>query len=83
MAIVDTGIDCAHEDLVPQCLAGWNFYDQTSDTHDVYGHGTKIAGVIAAVGDNGRGIAGAGWNITLLPIRASDAQGYASYSALA
>ena len=82
-AVVDTGVDCSHEDLAVDCIAGWNFYDNNTDTHDVVGHGTKVAGVLGALGNNGVGVAGAVWNSKIMPLRVSDASGLASYSLIA
>lgn len=83
VAVADTGVDCIHEDLAAQCMDGWNFYDGDADVKDVNGHGTKVAGVIAAQGNNNIGVAGSAWNARILPLRVSDLQGYASYSAIA
>jgi len=83
VAVVDTGVDCMHEDIVGKCLEDWNFYDGTANAMDVNGHGTKVAGVIGAQGNNGIGVAGSAWDIKIFPLRVSDASGYASYSAIA
>ena len=83
IAVVDTGVQCTHEDLAERCVSGWNTFDNTSDADDIHGHGTKVAGAIAATGNNEIGIAGTGWNFSIFPIRASDTNGYASYSSLA
>lgn len=83
LAVADTGIDCSHEDLAMDCIVGWNFYDNNSDTHDVVGHGTAVAGVVAATGNNGIGVAGAVWNSKIMPLRVSDPSGLASYSSIA
>ncbi|MEK7212151.1 MAG: S8 family serine peptidase, partial [Patescibacteria group bacterium] len=83
VAIGDTGVDCAHEDLAGKCLPGWNFYDNNSDTSDVYGHGTRVAGTAVANTNNAVGIAAICWNCKILPLRVSGTDGYAAYSALA
>jgi thermitase len=83
VAILDSGIDASHPDLASQLVPGWNFYDNTSNTADVYGHGTKVAGVVAALGNNALGVAGVAFNARLMPIRVTDTNGYASISALA
>ncbi|HTK05156.1 MAG TPA: S8 family serine peptidase [Candidatus Eisenbacteria bacterium] len=83
IAIADTGVDCAHEDLAANCVAGWNFYDNNGDTQDVYGHGTSVAGVAAAVGNNGVGMAGNVWAAKIMPLRVSAPDGTASTSTIA
>ena len=83
VAVADTGVDCTHEDLAANCISGWNFFGNNSDTHDVYGHGTKVAGVIAAAGNNSVGVAGAVWQSKIMPVRVSDINGYASISSIA
>ncbi len=60
-AILDTGVDANHPDLVGHLVPGWNMYDDNSDTSDVYGHGTKVAGVVAAVANNGIGVTSLAW----------------------
>ncbi len=83
VAVIDTGVYGGHEDLAAKMVPGWNTYNGTSDSSDVYGHGTQVAGTIAAMSNNGLGVASVCWNCMIMPIRASDATGYASYSALA
>ncbi len=83
VGVADTGVNCAHEDLSANCVAGWNFYDNNSNTSDVYGHGTAVAGIIAAIGNNAKGVAGAVWNSKIMPLRISAPNGYASWSAVA
>jgi subtilisin family serine protease len=68
VAVIDTGVDAAHEDLTGQIApGGWGVADPSSD--DV-GHGTQVAGVIAATKGNGLGIAGVAPDASILPIRA-------------
>jgi subtilisin family serine protease len=83
IAIVDTGVYGAHEDLASKLVPGWNIYSNNSDTSDVYGHGTQVAGTAAAMGNNGIGVASVCWNCSIMPIRVSDSTGSATYSALA
>ncbi|MFG0284440.1 MAG: S8 family serine peptidase [Phycisphaerales bacterium JB039] len=54
---------------------GWDFGELDNDPSDVVGHGTAVAGVIGAVGDNGVGIVGVNWNVSILPIKIADALG--------
>jgi len=78
IAILDSGVDATHPDLAAQLVPGWNFWDNNSDTHDVFGHGTEVAGVASAITNNGSGVAGAAWGCALMPVRVTNTQGYAS-----
>jgi len=69
VAVIDTGVDYYHPDLHTNLLQGKNFYDN-GDYMDDSGHGTAVAGVIGAIGNNSEGIAGAAWNIRILPLKA-------------
>lgn len=55
----------ANSALVAVCGSGALFWDQPSSWH-----GTRVAGLIAAATDNGVGVAGAGWNLRVMPLRA-------------
>lgn len=54
---------------------GWDFVDDDANPSDVDGHGTKVAGVIGAKGDNGTGISGVCWQVRLMSVRVLDANG--------
>jgi subtilisin family serine protease len=82
VAVADTGVNCAHEDLVQNCVEGANVVGGTS-SDDVAGHGTAVAGVLGAAGNNGIGVAGGAWQVSLMPIVVSGVSGAASYSAIA
>jgi thermitase len=83
IAILDTGVDGSHEDLVNNLVSGWNIYGNNSDTSDVNGHGTSVAGVAGAQGNNGIGVAGVCWSCKIMPIRVTDANASTTYSLLA
>lgn len=83
IAIIDSGVDGTHPDLASLLVAGWNFYDNNSNTADVYGHGTKVAGAAAAVSNNGAGVAGVSWQSKIMPLRVSLPDGTAYLSAIA
>lgn len=80
VAILDTGVDSTHTDLINKLVPGWNIYDNNSDTTDVIGHGTAVAGTVGAETNNGNGVASVGWNCMIMPVRISDSQGYTTYS---
>ena len=71
VAVVDSGVDSTHPDLVGRVdvARGRDFVSGTSDTSDRYGHGTHVAGIIAANTGNGIDIAGIAPGVTILPIR--------------
>lgn len=83
IAVLDTGVYSGHPDLAGKIVPGWNVVDGNSNTDDVNGHGTSVAGVAAACGNNGLGVASVAWNCRVMPIRVADSYGVASYSALA
>lgn len=80
VAVIDTGIDQTHEDLKSASVVpGYDFIANKqivvgSDSDD-NGHGTLIAGVLGATANNGIGIAGTNWQLTMMPIKALDATG--------
>jgi thermitase len=68
IAVIDTGFATGHGDLASHMTTGWNC-DGTSDVSPLNFHGTHTAGVAAAVTNNGTGIAGVGWDSSILPLR--------------
>lgn len=72
VAILDTGVDSSHPDLKGQVLPGWNTVSNNTDTADIYGHGTQVAGVVAALTNNGIGVASIAGQTKLLPVRVSN-----------
>ena len=50
-------------------IRGWNFAEGNANTGDPHGHGTGVAGIIGASGNNSFGVAGAAWQVRLMPLR--------------
>lgn len=83
VAILDSGIDATHPDMQGKLVPGWNFYDNNNNTADVFGHGTMVAGVVGAVGNNTVGVIGVAWGSKLMPVRVTDTSGTGYLSAFA
>jgi subtilisin family serine protease len=62
------GVDDDGDGLIDD-IHGYNFYDTRSDPMDDYAHGTAVAGIIAARGDNALGTAGVAWRAKLVAIK--------------
>ncbi|GEM_PF-1763475 len=76
VGILDTGVDANHPDLDGKISTSANPDYLT----DQIGHGTEVAGIIAARTNNNQGIAGIAWNTKLLPLRITDENGVARVS---
>lgn len=88
VAVVDTGVDAYHPDLCGNVRAGAAFVGNTPTpagpgSSDGNGHGTHVAGIIAATKDNGIGIVGAAPSALILPVRVLDPTGTGYTSDLA
>lgn len=69
VGIIDSGIDLDHPDLVDNLVDGKCFVDNVTTADDTYGHGTHVAGIIGAVGDNNLGVSGVCKKVSLVPLR--------------
>ncbi|MDM8529507.1 S8 family peptidase, partial [Anaerolineales bacterium HSG24] len=73
IAVLDTGIDSDHPDLKRKIVGGKNYIDDNADPEDDNGHGTHIAGIIAASTNNDTGMAGISWESRIMPLKVLDA----------
>ncbi|MCW5878229.1 MAG: S8 family serine peptidase [Anaerolineales bacterium] len=69
LAIIDSGIDLGHPEFAGRILPGYDFIDRDKTPNDQCGHGTHVAGIAAAAGDNAQGIAGIAWNVKIMPLK--------------
>ena len=77
IGVIDTGMDYNHPDLIdnrwvnpgtlPGSTYGYSALNPELDPMDSDSHGTHVAGTIGASGNNGTGVVGVNWNVTLLP----------------
>lgn len=83
-AWIDTGVDLNHPDLAAALVPGYNSVDKLpqasgGDVQDINGHGTFVGGCIGAIGNNGIGVAGVGWNLSLMPVKTSNISSGGAY----
>ena len=72
--IAGNGVDDDRNGFVDD-IRGWDFVNNNNDPDDDNGHGTEVAGVIGAVGNNGIGVTGVNWDVSLMPLKILDSQG--------
>jgi subtilisin family serine protease len=75
VAIVDTGVDLGHPDLVANLNPGRDFVNADDQADDDNGHGTMVAGVAAATGNNAVGVAGTSWASRIIPVKVLNDEG--------
>jgi thermitase len=83
VAILDCGINESHPDLTGKVVDRQDFTNSASGTNDVYGHGTHVAGIVAAVTNNNEGVAGVCPGCLLLNGKVLDDNGSGAYSWIA
>jgi subtilisin family serine protease len=71
VAIIDEGVDTSHEDLKSKIVRPFDAVDgdNEQEPNGWDGHGTACAGIAASVTDNPHGVAGIGWDVSIMPVR--------------
>lgn len=82
VGVIDTGIDYRHPEFGNRIVKGWNFVNNNADVMDRFGHGTHVAGIIGAEGNNGVGVAGVAWNVKILAVKVLGDNGEGSTAAV-
>lgn len=86
VGVIDSGVS-NHPDLNQNLSAGYDFANMINNTtpgvlrDDNNGHGTHIAGIIGAVGNNSLGICGVNWKVSIVPMQIKTNEGYTSSAA--
>lgn len=75
VAVIDTGVAADHPDLKGKVLPGIDVVNDDEDASDDHGHGTHVAGTVAAASNNRRGVAGVAWGAKVLPVKVLSAAG--------
>ena len=78
LVVIDTGIDRTHPDLAARLKGGWNAVAKTEDFNDDNGHGSHVAGTIAAV-DDAVGVVGVAPEVDLYGVKVLDAGGSGTF----
>jgi len=71
IAVIDSGVDLSHEDLQGILVPGYDFVENDNIPQDDRGHGTHVVGIIAALTNNNKGVAGVTWgqNVKIMPLK--------------
>jgi subtilisin family serine protease len=83
VAVLDTGVDASQPDLAGALAPGYDFVNGDADPSDDFGHGTSVAGIIAARLDNGAGVAGVCPNCSVMPVKVVGSDGTGLTSTIA
>jgi len=79
VAVIDSGVDYNHPDLAGRVVGGYDFVNSDTDPLDDNGHGTHVAGTVAAL-DNDVGVVGVGPEISIYALKVLNSSGSGSWS---
>ena len=81
VAVLDTGVNASHPDLAANIWrdaagkCGYDFVNNDDDPEDDAAHGTHVAGIIGAVGNNALGVCGVAWNVKIMAVKVLNSLG--------
>lgn len=79
VAVIDSGVDYTHPDLAGRVVGGYDFVNNDTDPMDDNGHGTHVAGTVAAL-DNDSGVVGVGPEVSIYALKVLSSSGSGSWS---
>ena len=79
---VADGTDTDSNGYIDDLVAGWDFINHDNDPIDDHGHGTNVAGIALATGDNTIGYAGINWNSKMMVCKSLNDNNSGSYAAM-
>jgi subtilisin family serine protease len=80
LAVIDSGADLDHPDLVGRLVPGYDFVNNDATPQDDHGHGTHVAGIAAATANNAVGVSGVCWQCRIMPLKALNFLNWGNYS---
>ena len=83
IAVVDSGVLATHPEFAGRVLPGYDFVNNDTDATDDFGHGTHVAGIIAAGANNGIGMVGVCPNCSIIPVKVLNESNQGTWSAVA
>ncbi len=83
VAVVDTGVDTTHPEFQGRIVEGYNATTRNGNAKDDNGHGTHVAGIVAAAANNGAGMVGIAPEAKIMPIKVLEADGSGSDAGVA
>jgi subtilisin family serine protease len=76
-------VDLTHPDLAAKIVGGYDFVNDDASAQDDHGHGTHVAGIAAAVSNNGAGVAGVSWRARIMPVKVLNSAGNGTFANVA
>ena len=80
ISVLDTGMPLSHPEFSGRLLQGYDYANNDNDPTDDQGHGTNVASVMAAKGNNNSLVAGVNWNCMIIPVKILNSSNQGLYS---
>ncbi len=80
VSVLDTGMPLSHPEFSGRLLQGHDYVNNDNDPTDDHGHGTNVASIMAAKGNNSSLVAGVNWNCRIIPVKILNSSNQGQYS---